>query len=190
VQAVDTGKQTIKAFIDAVWVRGDLDALDRFWTDSCVNHAAPARQDVGLAALRSYHESFAASFAAFSDSSIQVFQQVGEDDRVVTHLVTSGRHVGEFAGTPPTGKQVALTTIRIDRSRRRQDRGALVCGRHQRASAATAQLNVLLGDGSYGTSGLSASMRICTPKRFTRKTRRRIDLRRVAVSRLRGSRPT
>ncbi len=112
---MNTGKPTVIAFIDAVWVRGDLEALDRFWTVGCVNHAAPAGHDVGLVALRSYHESFAASFSAFSDSSIQVLQQVEEGDRVVTQLVTSARHTGEFAGRPATGKQVTLVTIRIDR---------------------------------------------------------------------------
>jgi len=115
VQLMDTGKQTVMAFIEAVWVRGDLEALDRFWTVGCVNHAAPAGHDVGLEALRSYHESFAASFSAFSDSSIQVLQQVEEGDRVVTQLLTSARHSSEFAGRPATGKQVTLATIRIDR---------------------------------------------------------------------------
>jgi len=115
VQGLGTGKQTVMAFIDAVWVHGDLEALDRFWTGSCVNHAAPAGHDVGLVALRNYHESFAAAFAAFSDSSIQLLQQVEEGDRVVTQLLTSARHTGEFAGMSPTGKQVTVVTIRIDR---------------------------------------------------------------------------
>jgi len=140
VQGLGTGKQTVMAFIDAVWVHADLEALDRFWTGSCVNHAAPAGHDVGLVALRSYHESFAASFGAFSDSSIQVLQQVEEGDRVVTQLVTSARHTGEFAGRP-SDRQAGHSGDDPDRpARGRQDRGGLVRRGHQRADGAAPAL--------------------------------------------------
>ena len=65
--------------------------------------------------MRGYHEQFAAQFAAFSDSAIDVVRQVGESDQVVTQLVTRARHTGDFAGMPATGKAVSLATIRIDR---------------------------------------------------------------------------
>lgn len=110
----DNARQ-VRNFIDAVWVRHDLDALDRFWTDSCVNHAAVPGPATGRSALRGYHESFAAQFTAFSDMAIDVVQQVSDGDRVVTHLVARGRHTGAFAGVPATGRPVSLTTIRIDR---------------------------------------------------------------------------
>ncbi len=113
--STETGKQIIRSFIHEVWTMGDLDALDRFWTADCVNHAAPPEHAVGLAALRAYHESFAASFTAFSDLQIEVVQQVEEADQVVTQLVTSGQHSGDFAGVPATGRHVVLDTIRIDR---------------------------------------------------------------------------
>lgn len=112
---IDGGRQVVRQFIDVVWRGQDLDALGRFWTADCVSHAAAAGGDVGLAALRSYHEHFAAQLAAFSDVTIRVVQQVAEHDRVVTHLMTQAKHTAEFAGIPATGRTDALVTIRIDR---------------------------------------------------------------------------
>ena len=112
---IETGKQVVRDLIATVWVQQDLTALGRFWTPDCVNHAAPPGHDVGLEALRGYHEQFAIQFAAFSDTVIDLVQQVGEDDRVVTQLLTRARHTGAFAGVPATGRTVTLSTIRIDR---------------------------------------------------------------------------
>jgi predicted ester cyclase len=97
------------------WAGQDLLALDRFWTAGCINHAAPAGQDVGVVALRSYHEQFAAQFAAFSDVRIEVVQQIAENDRVVTHLFTRARRTNDVTGMPVSGQDARLATIRIDR---------------------------------------------------------------------------
>ena len=40
---------------------------------------------------------------------------VAEADRVVSQVVSRGRHSGAFMGIPPTGKDVSLQAIRIDR---------------------------------------------------------------------------
>ena len=74
----------------------------------CVNHADPSTANRGIEALRHYHEQFGQAFAAFSDPTIQIEQQVAEDDRVVTQMVTRARHTA-------SGKSVSLATIRIDR---------------------------------------------------------------------------
>lgn len=110
-------KRVIREFVATVWVGRDLGALAAFWTDDCINHAMPGPENRGLAALRAYHEGFLAAFAAFSDTTIEVMQQIAEDDRVVSQFVTQGTHVGPFSGIPPTGRRVTLATIRIDRMR-------------------------------------------------------------------------
>ena len=96
--------------IDNVWTHGDLDALPDYWTDDCVNHAAPGHDRVGLASLRAYHEGFQAGFADFSNVVIEVLRQVEGGDTVVTQLITSATHSG-------LGRDVTLDTIRIDRLR-------------------------------------------------------------------------
>jgi predicted ester cyclase len=113
--SIEDNKRRVRDFIEAVWVGQDLGALNRYWTPGCVNHAAPPGHDAGLAALRAYHEQFAAQFSAFSDLAIDLVQQVGEGDTVLTHLLTSGRHSGDFAGMPATGRVVSLVTMRVDR---------------------------------------------------------------------------
>jgi predicted ester cyclase len=40
---------------------------------------------------------------------------VAEDDKVVKRFVFSGTHTGEFAGIPPTGKQVTMRGITLYR---------------------------------------------------------------------------
>lgn len=105
----------IRAMIEAVWNQGNLDALPMFWSANCVNHAMPGPQNVGLAALRAYHEGFLAAFAAFSNIGTSVVQQIEEGDRVVTQMVSKGIHSGDFLGVPATGRGVLLAAIRIDR---------------------------------------------------------------------------
>jgi len=115
VTDLSANKGIVRDFIRAVWEGRDLAALDAFWTEDCVNHAMPGPDNRGLAALRAYHEQFFADFSAFSRVEIEVVQQVAEGDRVVTQMITRGAHSGPFYGLPPTGKEVSLSTIRIDR---------------------------------------------------------------------------
>jgi len=110
-------KRIVQGFIEVAWEGRDLAALPTFWTDDCVNHAVPGPDNRGLAALQAYHEQFFAGFSAFSRVQIHIVQQVAEGDRVVTQMTTRGAHSGPFYGIPPTGRDVSLATIRIDRLR-------------------------------------------------------------------------
>lgn len=101
-------KQVIADMIRVVWQEGDLDALGRYWTEDCINHADDDAE--GLPALRDYHVRFASSFEGFRDITITLVHQVAENDLVVTHLVTTGHHEA-------TGRAVRLRTMRIDRVR-------------------------------------------------------------------------
>ena len=117
------GKQLVQTFLHVVWDGGALDRLGEFWTDDCVNHAAPPGHDRGLAALRAYHEAFLPLLAAFAPVRLDVVQQVAEAEaepgaggvRVVTHVVAHGTHGQAVLGAPATGRPVRLATIRIDR---------------------------------------------------------------------------
>lgn len=112
----DENKQIIRNSIQTVWIDQDIDALPNFWTADCINHAMPKGADNrGLAVLRTYHEQFGAFLSAFSDVRIEILQQVAERDRVVTQLLTRARHTKPFMNVPPMGKDVSLSTIRIDR---------------------------------------------------------------------------
>ena len=112
----EQNKQTLREFIRVVWEGRDVSALPTFWTDGCVNHAGPASNNVGLDALRAYHEGFFTGFLpAFSNPEIEFVQQVAEGDRVVSQMVFRADHTGPVFGKPPTGKSVSLTSIRIDR---------------------------------------------------------------------------
>ena len=52
---------------------------------------------------------------AFSDRHFTVKDQVAEGDKVVTRATWWGTHSGNFQGLPPTGKQIAINAILIER---------------------------------------------------------------------------
>ena len=60
---------------------------------------------------------FFVAFEAFTSIHIEILQQVAEEDKVVTYLVTQGEHTGEFFGLPATGRTATLYSMRIDRLR-------------------------------------------------------------------------
>ncbi len=108
-------KERLQTFVQKVWREGNLDALPEFWTPDCLNHAMPVRNPRGLEQLRVYHESLFREFAAFSEFEIEIVQQIGEGDRLVTHFLSKAKHTGIFQGIPATGKNVSFVSIRIDR---------------------------------------------------------------------------
>jgi steroid delta-isomerase-like uncharacterized protein len=112
----DKNKQIIQNFVQVVWNGRDLSALKDFWAEDCVNHAMSGTDNRGLDALRRYHDSFFDDFfSAFPDIQIEITQQVAESDRIATYITSQGTHSGSFYGTPPTGKHISTSVIRIDR---------------------------------------------------------------------------
>ena len=101
---------TIAELVEVIWRRRDLDALDRFWSADCVNHAAGPSDRRGLDALARYHRSQFAAFVDFHAPTIDIVQQVADDDGVATHLVTTATH-------GPTDRSVTMTSMRFDRMR-------------------------------------------------------------------------
>lgn len=61
-------------------------------------------------------EHFIATFAAaFPDIHLAVEDSLAEGDLVASRVAFRGTHRGEFQGIPPTGKQVAFSSIEINR---------------------------------------------------------------------------
>ena len=104
----DRLKRLVRDLVEVVWREGDLHALPRFYAEDCVNHAASAESEHGLANLRSYHEAFVAAFAEFEDVDISIEQQVADGELVATRLATRATHT-------PTGRVVSMDSMRLDR---------------------------------------------------------------------------
>jgi predicted ester cyclase len=109
---LNSNKQLVKDFIDKVWHDQNLTALADFWTADCINHAMPGTDNQGIALLTAYHQPF---FAAFANLQVEIIQQIAENDRVMTYMLSEADHRGDFFGIPPTGKHISTVAIRIDR---------------------------------------------------------------------------
>jgi steroid delta-isomerase-like uncharacterized protein len=62
-----------------------------------------------------YRQFVSSLLAAFPDLRLRVEDQLAEGDRVVTRWSFTGTHQGTFMGIAPTGKQVTVSGIVIDR---------------------------------------------------------------------------
>ena len=64
----------------------------------------------GMDALRS---AFPMMKAAFPDIAIELQQQLVDGERVASHWIVRGTHLGEFFGIPPSGRMVKYQNIGI-----------------------------------------------------------------------------
>lgn len=77
-----------------------------------------------------------AFYLAFSQGQHVFDEVVVADDKVVTCGKFTARHLGEFQGLPPTGKQISLSIMHIDTSEGWKNCGTLGTGRCTRIDAA------------------------------------------------------
>jgi len=106
---LEENKQLILSQIGALNA-GDLDTAEGLAHPDFFNHeAAPSRAN-GPRGLRATLGNLREAFAGFRFEPLDI---VAEGDRVVVRARVSGRHVGEFAGMEPTGREFSVQQIHI-----------------------------------------------------------------------------
>jgi steroid delta-isomerase-like uncharacterized protein len=97
---------------DAVWSRGDLDAIDALYAPDFVGHHPGLPDWVGREGVKLAVQTIRAAFPDFQESVEDV---VVEGDRVVTRFTASGTHLGALAGVHPTGRRMSMAEIGVFR---------------------------------------------------------------------------
>lgn len=106
-------KELVETFIQDLFTKGDLDAVDRYLDPAFVNHDAPfPGAPDGPAGMRLAAAVFR---EALPDWHSYVDELVAEGDIVVERFTASGTHRGELMGAPPTGKTITLAGVNIFR---------------------------------------------------------------------------
>ncbi len=103
-------KAVVRRFIGQAFNAGDLAVIDELVASDYVLHFAPeVRGPKGMKHFVTMYRT------AFPDYACTVEDQIVEGDKVVTRWTVRGTQRGELMGIPPTGKQVTLPGVVIDR---------------------------------------------------------------------------
>ena len=114
MDTITQNKNTVTAFIDALFTRGDLGAVDEYLAEDFVNHDPP----LGVTADREGMRAAGAMFrAGFPDWHSDMDILIGEGDLVVEHFTAGGTQRGEVFGVAASDRVVSLPGINIWRVR-------------------------------------------------------------------------
>lgn len=111
--STEENKAIIRRWLEEGWSKGNLAVADDVISANFVVHGA------GGQAVPSGPEGVKQLVAAwrtgFPDGEMSIDDLLAEDDKVIVRMTWRGTHNGRFYGVAPTGRQVAVTSIGIDR---------------------------------------------------------------------------
>ena len=110
---IEENKTLVRRFIDDIFVKGDVNAVDELVTEDFVPHTWPSTGD-GRADLKS---AIVRVSMGLADARFTIEDMVAEDDRVAVRLTATATQVGEFMGMPASGKSYTIGEIHIFRIR-------------------------------------------------------------------------
>lgn len=108
----EDNKQRIVRFINELNEQGNQVVVEQFLDPAYVDHSAPPYLPPGPEGWRQLRTSF---FTAFPDLHVSIEHMVAEGDKVAVEYTIRGTHQGELMGIPPTGKQVMVKGLDINR---------------------------------------------------------------------------
>jgi predicted ester cyclase len=112
-ERLDQNKRLVDTFIQELFSKGDLGAVDRYLHPDFVDHDPPfAGAPPGAEGLR---EAARMMRNALPDWHSDLDQLVAEADIVVERFTATGTHRGELMGVAPTGETLVLSGINIFR---------------------------------------------------------------------------
>lgn len=111
-------KQIVARFNREVIERGNMQVFESLVAPDFINHTAPPGTPQGPAGFAAFFTDMLRP--AFPDLTVELHDQIAEDDKVVTRKTISGTHGGVFLGVPPTGRRVSIRVTDIVRLRNGQ----------------------------------------------------------------------
>jgi predicted ester cyclase len=106
----EENKRITRRVLDELFDKGNLAAADELIHPEFINHEAPADNPQGPEGLK---ETVAWLRGIWGPMRAEIEDEISEGDKVVARVKMHGRHVGEFLGKPPTGKEYAVEHIHI-----------------------------------------------------------------------------
>lgn len=105
-------KTAARDLIEKGFNQKDPGAFEAFFSTSLRDHALPPGVPGGFEGRRMF---YSAMLAAFPDMEVRLEDVFAEGDKLVTRWSARGTHQGDMMGIPPTGKQISISGIAIDR---------------------------------------------------------------------------
>lgn len=107
------GKKLVaRRFLEEVVNTGNVERLADFISPDCRESNDPTGQAVGLESMRAH---VLGVRQTYPDLHISIDQQIAEGDWVATRITARGTHLGYWLNIKPTGKQVVITGVNLDR---------------------------------------------------------------------------
>ena len=110
--STEENKVLIRRFYEEVFNKRNVAALDDFYAPDHIDHTLPPGLPVGPEGTK---QAIATMLEGFPDLHITIEDMIAEGDKVVIRFTTHGTQQRTLGGIPPTGKQVAVSTIEITR---------------------------------------------------------------------------
>ena len=112
-EAQERNKALVRRFLEEVYVKRDLDAIDELLSPDFVDHSLMPGQ---VGDRKGYKRSTAELLAPWSHTRVTIEDQIAEGDKVLTRVTVRGIHDrGEFLGLAPTGEEWAITSMTVNR---------------------------------------------------------------------------
>lgn len=104
-------RELVREYHDRVWQKDDRTALEDCWAPDAVLDITGFDGN----ALDVLRADIARYRAAFADVRTTIHDLLAQDDRVVLHWETSGRHIGAYGSVAATGKVITMRGIDLFR---------------------------------------------------------------------------
>jgi predicted ester cyclase len=106
----EENKRTTRRVLEELFEKGNMDATDELVHPDFVNHEAPPNNQQGPEGLKETVEWLR---GLWGPMHFEIEDEIAEGDKVVARVVMHGRHIGEFLGQEPTGKEFATKQIHV-----------------------------------------------------------------------------
>lgn len=116
--STEANKALARRVMEQVWNQGNMAAVDELFTPTAVIHGRTAAEDIqGADGFKQYVTQLRTTFP---DLRLAIQDQIAEGDKVANRFTMHGTQkgglrLGPSSSLPPTGKEVSLTGIVINR---------------------------------------------------------------------------
>jgi predicted ester cyclase len=109
---LEVNKELVRRFNKEVIEQGNFDTFQQLMDKDFINRTAPTTANGADGMWYTFSNILR---PALPDLTVEIYEQIAEDDKVVTRKAITGTHTGQLLDISPTGKKIKIDVIDIVR---------------------------------------------------------------------------